>query len=73
MSAPPPSERILLKPREAAELLAVSERQLWSQTSPRGPIPSVRIGHCVRYCHETLRQFVGLKQQKAATPSPEKS
>ena len=38
----------LLKPREAASLLAVSERQLW-QFKKDGKIPAVRLGKCVRY------------------------
>lgn len=47
----------LLKPRDAAKSLQVSERTLWQNTEPRGDIPAVRIGHCVRYDPEALRQF----------------
>ena len=48
----------LLKPRDAAKRLAVSERTLWSQTEPRGPIRAVRIGKAVRYSPEALDEFV---------------
>ena len=42
-------EKVFLKLAEAAKLLQVSERHLWSKTSPRGPVPCVRIGNAVRY------------------------
>ena len=38
----------LLKPREAASLLAISERQLWQLTKD-GKLCAVRLGKCVRY------------------------
>lgn len=50
--------RLLLKPREAAACLGVSERQLWAHTQPRGPIPCVRIGNNVRYSVEALQALV---------------
>lgn len=37
------------RPREAARLLGVSERHLWSLTHPRGPIRCARSGVCVLY------------------------
>ncbi len=51
-------QRLLLKPRQAAPVLEISERQLWAQTQPRGPIPCVRIGNCVRYSPEALQQYI---------------
>lgn len=36
---------LALRPREAAKALSVSERTLWALTTPRGPIPCLRIGH----------------------------
>jgi excisionase family DNA binding protein len=39
---------ILVRPREAARLLAISERKLWDLTN-RNQIPCVRIGRSVRY------------------------
>lgn len=48
----------LLRLRDAAKRLAVSERTLWSQSDPRGPIPVVRIGKAVRYSPDALDAFV---------------
>ncbi len=61
-------QRILLRPREAAQRLSISERQLWAHTEPRGPIPATRIGNCVRYSPEALQDFVCL-HQRAVVPS----
>ena len=38
----------LLKPKEAADSLAISERTLWALTES-GDVASVRIGRAVRY------------------------
>ena len=38
----------LLKSREAAELLSISERKLWQLTKD-GKINAIRLGHSVRY------------------------
>jgi hypothetical protein len=63
MAAPAKTEehRILLRPREAAARLSISERQLWAYTAPRGPIPAIRIGNCVRYSPEGLHAFAAGK------------
>ena len=45
----------LLKPADAAQLLAISERTLWTLTK-EGKIPCVRLGRSVRYSVEDLRQ-----------------
>lgn len=58
-------QRLLLKPREAAMLLNISERQLWEHTSPRGPIPATRIGNCVRYSREGLQNHIRQQQRQA--------
>ena len=50
--APPPITTLpvlLVDAREAAQMLAISERTLWGWTAPRGPIPVVRCGRAVRY------------------------
>ncbi|HMO14420.1 MAG TPA: helix-turn-helix domain-containing protein [Pirellulaceae bacterium] len=47
----------LLRPREAAEWLKISERSLWSLTQSN-EIPSVRIGRSVRYELADLIAFV---------------
>jgi len=36
---------LALRPREAAKVLGISQRTLWTLTTPRGPIPCVRVGH----------------------------
>lgn len=56
-------QRLLLTSPEAAQVIAVSERQLWGQTYPRGPIPCVRIGNSVRYSLEALREFIATQQK----------
>ena len=52
---PPP---LLLPPRQAAEMLSISTRKLWSLTTPRGPIKATRIGSSVRYSAAELQRFV---------------
>ena len=55
---------ILLSARDAAKLLALSERTLWGLTAPRGPIPAARIGRSVRYRHSDLETFAAQAAQK---------
>ena len=62
MSTNQGEEMLLLRPREAATRLSISERQLWSQTHPRGPIPAVRIGNCVRYSPDALQLYINKQQ-----------
>ena len=47
---------LLVDTREAARLLNISTRTLWTLTA-RGELPSVRIGRRVLYRVETLREF----------------
>jgi len=54
---------LLLMARDAAKLLAVSERTLWGLTVPRGPIPSIKIGRSVRYSLTDLHAFVDARRQ----------
>ena len=49
--------RLLLRPAEAAEALAISPRKLWELTDRR-EIPSVRIGRSVRYDPGDLRRWI---------------
>jgi len=56
-------QRLLLKPREAAATLSISERQLWANTQPRGPIPCIRIGGCVRYSPDALQAHISGQQE----------
>ena len=48
---------ILLSTRQAARLLGICERTLFSLTK-KGDIPTVRIGRRVQYCREDLLEFV---------------
>ena len=47
----------LLKAAEAALILAISSRKLWSLTAS-GDIPHVRIGRAVRYSRLDLEEWI---------------
>jgi hypothetical protein len=66
---------LLLRSRDAARMLAVSERTLWGLTAPRGPIPCVRIGGAIRYRVIDLEAFVAKAAQSSgqAETEPEPS
>lgn len=57
--SPLPAEprRLLLKPSEAATVLALSPRKLWSLTNA-GEIRCVRIGRSVRYALADLQSWI---------------
>jgi len=55
---------LLLRPCEAARVLALSPRKLWSLTN-MGTIPSIRIDGCVRYDPEDLKKWI--QNQKKST------
>lgn len=52
----------LLKPRDAAKMLAISERTLFTLTK-KGELSSVRMGKTVRYAHGELAAFVNKQSQ----------
>lgn len=54
-------EPMLLRPREAAKLLAISPRKLWELTNTK-EVPVVRIGRSLRYPREALRGWVASRQ-----------
>lgn len=56
-STEPATEPLLLRPSEAARLLAISPRKLWELTNMR-EVPSIRIGRCLRYPREGLVDWV---------------
>ena len=56
--------RLLLTAREAARAMSISERTLWSLTSPRGEIPAVRLGSAVRYALADLEAWVRTAKRK---------
>ena len=53
---------LLVKPPEAARILAISERLLWSMTIS-GDIPSVKIGRARRYDLRDLDRWVQQRKQ----------
>jgi excisionase family DNA binding protein len=50
-------EPMLLLTRQAAKLLNISERTLWTLTN-EGKIPCVRVGRSVRYDPNDLRAWI---------------
>jgi excisionase family DNA binding protein len=62
----PPS--LLVKPDEAAKLLAVSPRTLWSLTRA-GVVPCVRFGKSVRYSMDTLRAVIAQRENRQLAES----
>lgn len=49
-------EAVLLRPADAADYLAISERKLW-ELQNCGQIPVVRLGRSVRYHRSDLEAF----------------
>lgn len=56
-SGPGPRERLAVGRKEAAEMLGISERLLWTWTNAK-TIPHVRIGTRVLYPVEELRRWL---------------
>jgi excisionase family DNA binding protein len=52
----PPAERLQVRPHEAAELLSISERELWRKTKS-GEIPSIGKRRLRRYAIDDLRAW----------------
>jgi excisionase family DNA binding protein len=52
-----PVVRLSYKPVEAAAMLSISERSLWSLMN-EGKIRSIKIGTSVRYPHSELERFL---------------
>jgi excisionase family DNA binding protein len=54
----------ILTIQDAAELLKVSSRTMYSLTRPRGPIPCVRVGpRGVRYTMTALQAFIAEQER----------
>lgn len=51
----------LLTAREAADVLRISERTLWSLTNS-GELPSVRVGRSVRYDQSDLASWIASRK-----------
>ena len=67
-----PKTALLVSPRDAARMLAVSTRKLWAMTFQETPgVPYVRIGRCVRYPVAELEAWLRRNIQRgtnAGTP-----
>lgn len=68
-----PNGRLLYKPREAAEILAISERTLW-QLANDGEIPVVWVGgkirQVVRYARADLEAWIASRKQRSKLEHP---
>ena len=62
------SNALALRPRAAAKALGIGERLLWDLTSPRGPIPSVKVGTCVLYPVDGLKRWLTEQAAKGGQP-----
>jgi excisionase family DNA binding protein len=60
----------LIKAKDAAKLLSLSDRKLWELTN-RGVIPCIRIGRSVRYDVVDLRFWI--EQRKKSNQARRKS
>ena len=77
--APPSPKTLLLKSVDAARILSISPRLLWTLTK-RGEIPCIRIGRAVRYDPRDLTTWIDNKKDttarahaRARTPKDESS
>lgn len=67
------ADALLIRSREAARILNISERTLFAMTAPRGPITPVRIGRAdsgnkrVLYSVETLKAWIAAQTASAST------
>ncbi|MBN8626158.1 MAG: helix-turn-helix domain-containing protein [Planctomycetes bacterium] len=58
------SSKLLLTAREAAAVLSISERTLWTWRE-RGLIPFLRFGAAIRYAVVDLQAFIAQQSSKA--------
>lgn len=65
--------RLLVNPREAAKLLAISSRTLWGLTAPHGPILAVRLGRLVCYSPADLAKAIKHITVRGRAPRPDGS
>jgi len=57
---------LALTPKQAAPLLGISARKLWSMTAS-GEIPHVRFGRAVRYPRAALERWLNERAEQQAT------
>lgn len=58
-----PGVKLAYKPAEAAELLSISERSLWSLQN-EGKIRAIKIGRSVRYPLSELERFLASELER---------
>ena len=57
-------QRLLIPPRDAARMMSISERNLWTLTK-NGEIPAIRVGvRSVRYSIAALEKWIAERQTK---------
>lgn len=61
----PQNQKLLVTAKEAAAMLSMSERTLWS-LSNRGDIPRIRVGRSIRYSIEDLSEFIDQQREPVA-------
>ena len=61
--APDDSAPILMKYGQAAQMLQVSERTIWSLVNERRVLPAVRVGDAVRIDRRDLLAFIESRKQ----------
>lgn len=57
------SKVMLVNTKEAAKMLGICEKSLWSRTVPRGTLPCVRLGRLVRYDPRDLQVWVDAQKE----------
>jgi predicted DNA-binding transcriptional regulator AlpA len=62
MASPITSSDRLVRPRDAARILAISERKLWELTNRR-IVRAVKIGRSVRYDVRDLEAFIAASKE----------
>lgn len=60
-------DRLLVSAAEAARLLSISPRTLWSMTTS-GELPCVRVRRRVLYAVADLREYVDAKKEGGCRP-----
>jgi hypothetical protein len=61
--------KLALKPAEACKALGISSKGLWNLSTPRGPLPCLKLGSRVLYPIHLLQEFLSREatRQKEAT------
>ena len=67
MTRPTDFEPLLVTSRQAAAMLSVSERTLWSITAS-GRLPRIQLRRAVRYSVDDLRSYISAARIQADAP-----